>query len=164
MNLIIEHQTQLLNNSCVSACLAMVLGEPQQKIIDEFHSDYVAGEIHPSEYLIERGISLQPYTFGVDYPVDPNKLWVYFLTVPSLNVMGGLHQVLLIWRGGDDRVYELYDPAKGFTTKKGKKGRQQRRFYTVGPSGGVALPLKNYVVDFVVDAQEFIYYRRNKAQ
>lgn len=158
MDFEIKHQTQLLHNSCVSACLAMALGVDQQKVIDEFHGEYVSGEIHPSEYLNEKGIPLQPYTFGVEYQVDPDKLWVYFLTVPSLNVVGGLHQILLVWGAGNDWVY---DPAKGFTTQKGKKGRKQRKFYTREPDGANGLPLKNYVIGFVVEAQEFINYRRN---
>jgi len=80
MNLEIEHQTQLLHNSCVSACLSMALGDPQQKVIDEFHGDYMAGEIHPSEYLNEKGVEINPATFGKDFVLDSDRTWVYFLT------------------------------------------------------------------------------------
>lgn len=127
------HQTQPTYNSCVSTCIAMVLGEPAQKVIDELHNDYQKyREIALARYLREREylISIPSISDNPHYHLlAPGH---YILGVPSLNHKGGSHAILYTcFIDPDDGVtrYTISDPAEG---------REGSKHYTLHESGKIA--------------------------
>ncbi len=120
---------QPTSDSCVSACLAMLLGIPVERVLEEFHDRYKAHEVKPFDYLAGK--------IQAHYPVDAEEdlEWdrVYLLGVPSLNIRGGMHAVLLDTRGGKLR---LYDPNVG---KAGREYYFLSRESLSSVAGGVLL-------------------------
>lgn len=89
----ITYQAQPTNNTCVSTCLAMVLGVPVQQVIDQFHEDYMQGHGSVVEYLEQEGCKVENLKADNTDPFEHG--YVYLATVPSLNTRGTLHTVLL---------------------------------------------------------------------
>lgn len=158
----ITQVTQSLPTSCVSACLAMALGLPQEQVISEFHDDYFQGKTTLGKYLTSKGISFTPIGFEETfYPEDEDEEHVYFLTVPSLNIEGGLHEIIWHWwEGGGNQIY---DPARGFVTKKGKRGNKKRKFYVASEMEAkydkLARVNTGRIIDLVISAKELQRFR-----
>ena len=54
----IKHVKQPTLNTCVSACLAMILNRPVEEVIAEFHDRYYNNwEITISEYLVQNNVA-----------------------------------------------------------------------------------------------------------
>lgn len=56
---LIEFQQQPTPVTCVSACIAMVLGIPVEQVVSDYHHTYFdAGDekVHPDEYLVNKGV------------------------------------------------------------------------------------------------------------
>lgn len=161
MMLSISHVTQDLPSSCVSACLAMALGLPQEQVIAEFHDDYFQGKTTLGKYLTSKGITFTPIGFEETfYPEDDEEEHVYFMTVPSLNIEGGLHEIIWHWWEGGNRIY---DPAQGFITKKGKRGKKKRKFYVASDKEAeydkLARVNTGRIIDLVISAKELQRFR-----
>ena len=103
----LKHQQQPSSDTCVSACIAMILNQPVSEVINDFHQEYLRGEIDVDEYLHIRGIKCVPLMSTIS-----TMLWdrVYFLSVPSLNKLGYWHQVLGYF---ENDKFVLLDPNKG---------------------------------------------------
>ena len=104
--MIIRQQYQDLPNNCVSACLAMISGKSVNEVTAEFHDGYHNRDIDIYEYLDALGIR-----FIKKYPCEKQTLkkgFVYLLAVPSLNIVGGMHEIVVDF-SGDDAV--ILDPA-----------------------------------------------------
>lgn len=112
---IIEQQTQLLWDSCVSASIAMMLGINQQLVVDEFHTQYMAHEIEESDYLESKGLKFElHYTKTNSKDLVSDR--VYLLAVPSLNIKGIVHSIVahtFIDTDGSLKWY-IYDPNYGY--------------------------------------------------
>lgn len=109
---LIVHQSQPLDDACVSTCLAMLLRVPAQQVIDDFHHQYVADEILPSGYLLDKGLPFRRYYVEERANLLPNR--VYLTTVPSLNIEHGLHQILIVTGDFDERcMIQVFDPQLG---------------------------------------------------
>ena len=106
----IEHQQQPNGDTCTSTCLAMVLGEPVQKTINEFHEKWMNRESDPAQYLTEKGIKFEIHRDPYDNCLAWGKL--YLVTVASINVQGQFHHVLVDLRYGEENTV-VYDPNEG---------------------------------------------------
>jgi len=86
----------------------MVLNRPIDEVTAEFHDDYLSGDLWIHEYLKRHGVEFQTMSL-LD---DPESGYVYIASVPSLNLKGHSHQIII-----DTRVEEngavLIDPQKG---------------------------------------------------
>lgn len=102
----IIHVTQFTDNSCVSACIAMVTGISEKEVFDEFHDAYMKGSMRLCDYLEKHSVPFEVKTIRDHIRPDT----VYLLSVPSLNIRAGMHQVVFDTRGCDNVIY---DPAKG---------------------------------------------------
>lgn len=137
MTPIISHQMQPCPYSCVSTCLAMIVGRPAQKIIEEMHQSYRDGELTLRQMLERLGVEYTAF-FSLDCPPLADE-GVYLCTSPSLNIEGGNHQILI--EVADDNYFVL-DPVQG---------REDRKYY-VARGKGKGIPLAIDLGGFVVDA------------
>lgn len=108
MTFLIAHQTQPTMNTCFSTCLAMIKAEPAGCVIDQIHDWYFAGNVSTREALDRVGIPFESFDTA-DLPFF-QKDGAYLVAVPSLNMPGGLHQILV--ECFDGRMTVL-DPAAG---------------------------------------------------
>lgn len=107
--------TQPTDNSCVSACLSMISGIDIDKIMEVFHDSYYNHETTIYAFLDLHNI---PYLIPDAKLPEKNFLWgghTYLLSVPSLNIEGGLHAILVQYDG--DKLF-IFDPQKGNSDKK----------------------------------------------
>lgn len=88
---VIELQTQILPNSCMSACLAMILSIPQQDIIGSFHEKYIAAKMEPRSVLQAAGMPFRRM-YADERKMLPGH--TYLLSVPSLNIKDGWHCII----------------------------------------------------------------------
>lgn len=104
-------------DTCTSACLAMLTGADVQTVIEEFHADWKSTEnkINPSTYLSKRLVGHNVLNDPFNNLLEWDK--VYLLTVPSLNIDGGLHHIVIDLRNDFEVVL---DP---------NRGRDSRRYY-----------------------------------
>lgn len=137
MSPIITHQMQPCPYSCVSTCLAMIIGRPAQEVIDEMHKSYRDGELTLRQMLESLGIEYTAF-FSLDCPPLADE-GVYLCTSPSLNIEGGNHQILI---EVTDENYFVLDPVRG---------REDRKYY-VARGKGEGIPLAIDLGGFVVDA------------
>lgn len=117
----IKHVKQPTLNTCVSACLAMILNKPVEKVIEEFHSRYYNNwDITISEYLTQNGVNHHCCEGGGRETLHMGGL--FLCTVPSLNVPGSLHQIVIDMT---DHKFIVHDPIKGWEGKKFYVGPDQ---------------------------------------
>ena len=137
MTPIVSHQMQPCPYSCVSTCLAMIVGRPAQAIIEEMHQPYRDGELTLRQMLESLGVEYTAF-FSLDCPPLADE-GVYLCTSPSLNIEGGNHQILI---EVTDENYVVLDPVQG---------RDERKYY-VARGKGEGIPLAIDLGGFVVDA------------
>jgi len=137
MNLVI----QPTDNTCTSACLSMITDKPIDEVIKEFHNDWQASLSNPSEYLkycnIQHEVNTNPFNFILEWGN------IYLLTVPSLNIKGGLHHIVVDLTDIYNNVGKVYDPNNG---KDGKS------YYVswVQPQSELQYPLKSFNIDICI--------------
>lgn len=137
----IKHQRQPTDNTCVSACIAMILGCDVDAVIKEFHSEFFAGNISILSYLEECGIEAKVGTVGFVTRMGKTQI----VSVPSLNEEAKFHSVVSDTRGG--KGYQIYDP---------QMGNEGKRFYTAyGKNGNGGVALQSFSVDIVVTDARF---------
>lgn len=100
---------QPTDNSCTSACLAMLTGISVDTIMLEFHHRFRAGETNTYEYLDTKGVQYVKhpdlYTIGGDCDG-----WAYLLAVPSLNEFSQMHNIVVYV---DQSNLHILDPQQG---------------------------------------------------
>ena len=116
--MILKHQQQPTHNSCMSACVAMISSQPVTDVVAQWHDKFHSKEAWLDDALDHYNI---PYFYGHPKKAELLPDFVYFLTVPSLNIVGGLHQILVAVKKG--LVVEILDPAKG---------REGAKYYVYG--------------------------------
>lgn len=143
----IEHQIQPTGVSCVSTCVAMLAGVPAEEVIKRFHMKYyVERSIRISDMLDHYDISYAQVLSGCEPRMDAG--YIYLLSVPSLNLRGQLHEIIVDYREGV--APKCYDPAKGLGG---------RSYYVLTPAevdedeNGLAFQLLTWVVDFVIEGE-----------
>ena len=141
---VIELKQQPTPDTCVSTCLAMLLNEDTQTIIDQFHASYKAGQTNPIKFLEQRGIKVndgKPYQY-----LDEDGL--YFLMVPSLNIQATNHQIIyIIEEGGNGWFHTLLDPVKG------REGKLYYKSDFEQDDNELSVKLKGFAVDFFIDIE-----------
>lgn len=111
----LKHQTQPTPMSCVCTCLAMLLEEPAKDVIAKYHEAYFDKQtIEVHDILRENGFIFKHELAGRVQTLMPGA--IYMLTVASLNIPGGLHQILVDYR--DVAGPRVLDPAKGYGKRK----------------------------------------------
>lgn len=133
---LIVHQMQPCPVSCVSTCLAMIAGRPASEVIEQLHKPYREGDVTLREMLEFLAI---PYTafYSLDCPPLADE-GVYLCTAPSVNIVGGNHEILI---EVTDDGYFVFDPVKG---------REDRKYYVArgkGEDDPLAIDLGGFVVD-----------------
>lgn len=109
------HQTQPTPMSCVCTCIAMLMGEDAQSVIDRYHEKYyVERSMDVGDILAEQAFIFRQEMAGTVLTLYPGA--VYLLTVASLNIPGSLHQILVDYRDTAGPV--VLDPAKGYGKRK----------------------------------------------
>lgn len=115
MTIEVAHVTQPTPHTCAHACLSMVTGIPVQDLIDRFGNHGVGDDVTLA-VLTEMGIF--PVVMPLSY-YDPMILsGVYMVTVPSLNMPGRNHSIVI--SVNDDGDFRVFDP---------NKGRADREYY-----------------------------------
>lgn len=113
-----NHVRQPTPNTCLSACLAMILNKPVGVVIADFHSkyydDFGGDRLLPEDYLRQHNcMHLGPQGKTNQSLKDKG---VYLLAVPSLNIKGGLHSILYEIKQLEDGFWShtIYDPNMGY--------------------------------------------------
>lgn len=137
-----NHQTQPDGSSCVCTCLAMLMDEPAKEVIEKYHQRYYVDQnMDVADILAENAFIFRRELAGTVQRLMPGE--VYLLTVASLNIPGGLHQILLDYRDATKPV--VLDPAKGYTGRK---------YYTVdsieADETANAFVLFSWIVDYTI--------------
>lgn len=145
---IIQHQTQPCPVSCVATCFAMIVGAPVSVFMG-LHEEYRAGKLSFREALNRMGIPFRSFDSA-----DRNSLGdegVFLASVPSLNIQGGMHQVVIEML--DDAYWRVYDP---------NQGRDDRLYYTslvdAGDDKAVILT-GGYQLDAMIDRAALVKWR-----
>jgi hypothetical protein len=96
----------------------MVLGAPVVEVIAKYHDRYVRGEKLP-HILLEAGIAFETFCSLGGPSIGDLDDGLYLMSVPSLNIQAGMHEVVLeVYDQGDVRIH---DP---------NRGKEGKRYYT----------------------------------
>lgn len=110
----IVHQTQPDPFTCVNTCLSMVTGIPVERFTEQF-GDQGMTHVETLRALIEAKIFPVVIQESTYYPFP--YLGKYLVAVPSLNILGKHHQIVVVLTA---EGYKVYDP---------NMGREGRNFY-----------------------------------
>jgi len=135
-----ELQIQPTPDSCMSTCIAMLLGLSAEQVIDEFHDDYKNNNKRASSYIQEKGF------FCKCLNTEERNLWpdrLYLLVVPSLNIQGGTHSVVADTRND---MFRILDP------NNGKEGRKYYRedYHSSDTLEENEVQIKGYIIELEV--------------
>lgn len=130
-----KYKNQINDKSCVHACLAMITGKSVIEIWDRF--PFPLTPKHELTLLIESRLwPVCQQHFSNQFPM----CGLYLVSVPSLNVEGVNHRVVVSVRETD---VICYDPQKG---REGKKYYSSDSF-----SPGSGTPVKSYSEVCMID-------------
>lgn len=121
---------QINDQSCVHACLAMVTGVDINEVWDRYPFP-----LTPKQELT---VLIEGRAWPIAQPPFDNQFplcGIYLVSVPSLNVPGVLHRVVVVVGQTD---VTCLDP---------QSGREGRKFYSEDaftPSGTTSAPVKSY--------------------
>lgn len=143
-------QQQPCQTSCVCTSIAMLLNIPAALVIKEHHEEYRNGKKNITDILDFYGVHYLEFYSGRSCKLGEEILTGYFLgTVPSLNNIGGFHEILV---GFDDEEFEwqIADPQAGVDGVK---------YYTANKElikqyPDIAYPLTSYIVDAFIPIEE----------
>lgn len=133
----LQHQQQPTFNTCMSACVAMVAGQPVAEVVERWHQSF-----HDKADWLDDALDYYkiPYFYGSQRRCELLYGFIYFLTVPSLNIQGGLHQILVSLTA--DRGIEVFDPARG---------RPGSKYYVYGiPTSDDEVELISWCIDLSI--------------
>lgn len=155
MQYLCEHQTQPCKFSCVSTSLAILAGRPVEEFYARFHQRYWEDRLSIGDALRELGIPFKSFDSAERNSIEEPA--IYLCNVPSLNVVGGGHQVVIEIL--DDADWRVYDPAQGVLVDG-----QPRKYYTAhipdNESEPLAVQMKGgYNVDAAVSHTDLLEWR-----
>lgn len=101
----IKLQKQPTNWSCVHTCLAMLLDEPVEEVIKAIDIDRGLTQKEIIVQLEKFRICFNCYVFA-----DLLHTGYYLMTVPSLNNVGGQHEILVHYNFHKNK-FRVYDPS-----------------------------------------------------
>lgn len=144
---IVKHQTQPCMTSCATTCMAMIAGKPVAELIPKIHQPYRDGSLTLRDMLHFVGASYEAFESIDETALD--REGVYLCTAPSLNIVAGLHQILVEVTLSD---YFVLDPVLG---RDGKKFYVKRGH---GESSPLAVELGGFVVDAFVSRDSLLRF------
>jgi len=144
----LKHQTQPCPVSCVCTSIAILAGRPAAEIVEKYHRGYRDGSVSVRTMLTELGIPFATFD-SLDGGVM-DQVGAYLVTVPSLNITGGTHQIVIEITEDD---YHVIDPVQG---------RAGRRYYTA--RGRALGDLEHELASFTLDAFVPVEYFAQRAQ
>ncbi|MNG79336.1 hypothetical protein D3C81_442040 [compost metagenome] len=106
---LIVHQTQPCQTSCVATSFAMLTGLPIGSL-SWLHKWYREEDASLSEILSRIDMPFIDKRTSERWNLDIEFVGVYLATVPSLNIKGGYHQVLIEMT---DDTWIVHDPNRG---------------------------------------------------
>ena len=125
-------------DTCTSACLSMITGINVNDVINDFHKKWKDQESNPSEFLSHEYVKHVVNKNVFDHHLEWG--FVYLLTVPSLNIDGGLHHIIADL-SGDLEV--IFDP---------NQGKESKRYYVGWSKKDLEcneINLKSWLVDII---------------
>lgn len=149
---LISHQQQPCGLSCFSACMAMILHRPVDQVREEIHAAYREDGMSLGEFLDLFGVPFTEFQTAGRNNIDRDGIWV--VAVPSLNLVGIMHQVLVEYL--PDKIWAVFDPNEG---KEGKK------FYTASDSHESDMAVRftsGYTVEAFISREDLAAYRATK--
>ena len=130
----LKHQSQINENTCTSACLAMILDISIWTVFQEFHAEYCSGTMSVSDYLDKKRCA-----YTILNSIDTIKEdGIYLAVVASLNTVGGLHQIVMEVMDGN---ITIYDP---------NKGRVGMKYYSNDVDDMTSVRLTQYILDLKI--------------
>ena len=142
------HQNQPDNYTCVCTSIAILIGKPASEVIEKWHKKYYEEGCSIREILDDYGVHYKEFKSMDRLRLDEIGSGYYLVTVPSLNIPGGQHQILFEF---DNEEFEwcIYDPQAG---KEGSKWYQ-----AIKKQNGNAYPLTAYIIDAYIPYPGGIY-------
>ncbi|HHA3474793.1 TPA: hypothetical protein ACODLE_001579 [Salmonella enterica subsp. enterica serovar Infantis] len=129
---IIKHQKQG-EMDCVCTCIAMVAGMSRRSIRRKYHNRFM----NDNDYDINHILDDLKIKYRICNPNENIKLnCVYLVTVPSVNMPGWFHQIIIDTREG----FEILDPNRGL------KGRKYYVLH-VSPKSKNQIKLNAFILD-----------------
>lgn len=153
----LNHVKQPTDDTCVSACLAMLLNKPVYAIIEVFHDRYKSNcmTFNEFDFLKDLGLPVEK-CYTLDNLEDE---YVYFLGVPSLHEPGVMHCIVLYFQywdyEGDEPDIVVLDP------NKGREGKQWYHFdvrHDFTAQGGVLL--RGYAPSIKINRDALMAWRQ----
>jgi hypothetical protein len=136
MSFLISHQVQPTYNTCFSTCMAMLKCEPVGFVVSQLHDWYFAGGVSTRQALEKLEIPFESFDTA-DLP-EMTQDGAYLVGVPSLNMPGGMHQIICECVDG---FHVVHDPAMG---------RPGCKHYVAALTEGIPNEVKLY--GYVIDA------------
>jgi len=102
----LKTQQQPNDHTCVHTCLSIVTGIPVDELIERF-GDHAIGFDEIATVLVEHGL------FPRETTIESHPFYrsgIYFVSVPSLNLAGQLHQIVI---EASEDGYIVHDPQAG---------------------------------------------------
>ncbi|AVU77113.1 hypothetical protein [Pseudomonas rhizophila] len=145
-------QAQPCPTSCMSACVAMALNIPVGMVRREHHDTYHEGG-SLRDVLQAYGVGFESFDSADRHSINRSGLWL--LAVPSLNIEGGLHQILVEF-DKDSGTWVVFDPNRTVG---------ERKFYSAAPDdeGPLARALSGFSTDAFIPIEEVARIRARKA-
>lgn len=142
----IELIRQLDDETCMSACLTMVLcamglDKTFKEVVEEFHENFSNGMDTPMNYLLRHGLIARSFCGLERYMLYGN---IYILGVPSLNHVATMHSIVVDVRG----TMEVFDPQMKKEKKYYVYGEDKNEKYWKTNTDAVAL--KHFVIDLEI--------------
>lgn len=116
MEIKLNNQTQPDDKTCVCTSIAIILNVPAQVIIDRYHKKYIAADWSLRNILDDLGVEFKSFDTADRGGMDNAETGYYLVSVPSLNFVGGMHQVVAEI-DNDKSLFVIHDPQAG-TGKK----------------------------------------------
>lgn len=101
----IKLQKQPNNWSCCHTCIAMAMDVPVEQVIAKSKKQYGLSELEFTQLLHDCHIVFNKFVYG-------NMMYTgyYFMTVPSLNNVGGMHKII-VHCNCDTGKLTVFDPS-----------------------------------------------------
>lgn len=150
---VLVSQSQPCQESCVSTCLAMVLGLSAEHVRNRWNDKYHKESLSLSSIFEELGLkweAVDPLTR--EGPTVPG---IYFLSVPSLNYQAGMHQILgEVFKDEEGKIlWNLADPQyenKPYLYYSAGKIEEDER----------SVAIKGYTIDCFIPIDEVLRWRK----
>ena len=148
---LLKQQIQPTSDTCMAACLAMILDEPVKEIIKKYHKKLMYHEIECNDVLDDYGLKYEK-CYSLDQ-LEP-KEGVFLLCVPSLNLEAINHQIVMEFTW-DDNCFTIYDPNRKKMCKK---------YYEYGYRKTTMWrkSLKGYCIDLFISKEDLEQWRKIK--